>query len=81
MNKVYKIAAILFLGVSIGLFIGAKFLGVKTVYSGKMRLKQKGRSHTMTTDVDIAIENTKKQLKEKRKELRKKKREGRKADK
>ena len=80
MKGFYKVAAFILLGVSLGIFIGAKYLGAKTIYSGKMRLKQKGEGNIMKTDIDIAIENTKKQLKAKRKELRKAKRDGRKSD-
>ena len=77
MKGFYKVAAFILLGVSLGLFLGAKYLGAKTVYSGKMRLKQKGEGHIMKTDIDIAIENTRKQLKEKKKELRKAKKDER----
>ena len=80
MKGFWKIAAFILLGVSLGIFIGAKYLGDKTIYSGKMKLKQKGEGHTMNTQLDILIQNTKKQLKEKRKELRKTKRDERRAE-
>lgn len=80
MKGFYKVATFILLGVSLGIFIGAKFLGDKTIYSGKMRLKQKGKGHTMETQLDILIQNTKKQLKEKRKQLRKSKRDERRAE-
>ena len=81
MKKFYQITTFIFLGVVVGLFIGVKYLGDKTIYTGKMRLKQKGEGHTMNTQLDILLDKTKEQLKKKKKELRKAKRDARKSNK
>jgi hypothetical protein len=47
--------AVNLLGVIIGIIIGVKWLGDKTVYNGDLRIKQRGRGNIQKPEISLEI--------------------------
>jgi hypothetical protein len=56
MRKAWVYIAFNLLGVILGLIIGVKWLGDKTVFKGDLRIKQRGRYNTQQPTVSLDIE-------------------------
>ncbi len=56
MKKAWPYIVFNLLGVIIGLIIGVKWLGDKTVYNGDLRIKQRGRYNVQKPEISLEIE-------------------------
>jgi hypothetical protein len=61
------------LGVIIGLFIGVKWLGDKTIYNGSIRIKQRGKGNVQKPEIVVKIEDKPRRIERLQGRLEKKK--------
>jgi len=57
MRKAWTYIAVNLLGVILGLIIGVKWLGDKTVYNGSIRIKQRGKGNIQKPEIVVEIED------------------------
>lgn len=67
MSKIWQYLTALFAGIATGIFIGVKWLAEKTIYKGKVKIKQKGEGHTAEMDTYITVKQARKLKRERRK--------------
>lgn len=56
MKKVWSYISMFFIGLSAGIIVAVKWLNEKTVFKGKVSIKQRGRGNEQMTDIHPEIE-------------------------